>query len=193
VADVFISFIHEEVIVASWVSRFIAEIFEPNVGVFQSSDRSTIYAGEEWMKRIFEELQSAKVLVSLLSPESVGRPWINFEAGAAWMGNVKVIPVLFAGLTITTLPKPYSSLQAVEIGNPDGCHYLAASIAHHLNKDKPQRPDFMDIKLEELPRLNRDDQKVKAAYPYCELARKVGAFGEVQRHFRDLNDTSSRK
>jgi len=141
-AKIFMSFIHEEASVASTVKIFTHRILGHSVDTFMSSDKNAIYAGEDWMARVFEELESAKVLLSLLSPSSVGRPWINFEAGAAWMGRAKVIPVCFGGLTVSALPKPYSSLQAVEIDTPEGAYYLWSSIAHHLSIDPPQRPMF---------------------------------------------------
>src|ERR1017187_3026798 len=106
------------------------------MGVFLSADQAAIYAGDDWMKRIFDELESTEILVSLLSPTSVERPWINFEAGAAWMNRKVVIPVCIRGLTIGTLPKPYSSLQAIELDNFSGAYYLVSSIAHHLKDRK---------------------------------------------------------
>jgi len=54
------------------------------------------------MDRIFEELNETKVLISMLSPVSVSKPWINFEAGAAWMNKKVVIPVCIGGMM--TLP-----------------------------------------------------------------------------------------
>jgi hypothetical protein len=140
VADVFISFIHLESNYADCVSAFLSGIFGDQIKVFQSSDRKAIYAGEEWMKKIFDALQNTKVLISMMSPESVTRPWINFEAGAAWMRGTPVIPICFNGLTIADLPKPYSSLQAVEVEDPEQCYYLADSIAHHLGLPQPAKP-----------------------------------------------------
>jgi len=142
VATIFISFIHEEEAAAKLMSTFLLELFGEDLDTFRSSDQNAIYAGEEWMARIFKELKAAKVLISMLSPTSVSRPWINFEAGAAWMGKTKVIPVCFGGLTIGNLPKPYSSLQAVEINTPAACYYRADSITHHLGKKQPEWPYF---------------------------------------------------
>lgn len=139
---IFISFIHEEQAVAALMSNFLLQVFGYDVDTFRSSDQNAIYAGEEWMARVFEELKTAKVFISMLSPISVGRPWINFEAGAAWMRGAKVIPVLFNGLTVADLPKPYSNLQAVDIGTPEGCYYLAASVARQLGGEQPERPTF---------------------------------------------------
>jgi hypothetical protein len=145
VAAIFMSFIHEEEASARHVNYFINRVLGYGIETFMSSDETAIYAGEDWMSRIFEELKTAKVLVSMLSPVSVDRPWINFEAGAAWMGNAKVIPVCFGGLTIAQLPKPYSSLQALEIETHEGAYYLASSIAHHLNVATPKKPIFRDV------------------------------------------------
>jgi hypothetical protein len=114
------SFIHEEQAVAHHVRKFIHAVMGNSIESFMSSDEEAIYAGEDWMGRILGELKEAKVLISMLSPISVKRPWINFEAGAAWMGAAKVIPVCFGGLKIGELPKPYSSLQAIELGTYQG-------------------------------------------------------------------------
>jgi|ERR1035437_533425 hypothetical protein len=141
-AAIFMSFIHEEEGTVLWVRHFIHEVLQGAVESFMSSDESIIYAGEDWMARIFAELKDAKVLVSMLSPTSVTRPWINFEAGAAWMRDCKVIPVCFAGLTAGQLPKPYSSLQAVDISTHEGAFYLVSSIAHHLGLPAPEKPYF---------------------------------------------------
>lgn len=141
-ASVFMSFIHEEEYDVVQIRLFIQEVLQYRVETFMSSDQSVIYAGEDWMARIFDELKSATVLLSMLSPRSITRPWINFEAGAAWMNEKKVIPVCFRNLTIGQLPKPYSSLQAVDISMYDGAYYLVNSIAHYLELPDPEKPIF---------------------------------------------------
>jgi hypothetical protein len=153
------SFIHEEETAASTLSFFIRHIFGHSIDTFMSSDKNAIYAGEDWMKRIFDELKTTKVLISLLSPASVGRPWINFEAGAAWMGNAVVIPVCMGGLTIGELPKPYSSLQAIEIGTTEGAYYLFSSIAHHLGIEPPRRPIFSDTPMSSWTDAQKDENR----------------------------------
>jgi hypothetical protein len=143
-ATVFMSFIHEEELAAKLVHDFIRHVFGQTIDTFISSDKNAIYAGDDWMNRIFEELKTTKVLVSMLSPDSVKRPWINFEAGAAFALKAYVIPVCTGGLTINQLPKPYSILQAVEIDTHEGAYYLLNSIAHHLGMSFPKKPNFWD-------------------------------------------------
>ena len=136
-AQVFISFIHEEEAVAISVKDFITQVLGETVNPFLSSDTSTVYAGERWMDRTVDELKGAKVVISLLSPESVKRPWVNFEAGAAWIKDAALIPACFWGPTKDTLPKPYSSLQAVNLSDSEDQYYLVKSIAHYLQLPAP--------------------------------------------------------
>jgi hypothetical protein len=138
-AEVFISFIHEEVDYAECVRNFIKWVLTPAVTPFMSSDKLQVYAGEKWLDRIMDELASAKVVILMLSKTSVGRPWVNFEAGAAWTRNIVTIPVCFGGLTKEQLPKPYSSLQAVDLESSDDHEYLATSVAHHLGIPEPMK------------------------------------------------------
>ena len=84
-----------------------------------------------------DELKEAKVVLLMLSENSVKRPWVNFEAGAAWTRDIVTIPICFGGLQKDNLPKPYSSLQAIDLESRDDHEYLARSVAHHLGIPEP--------------------------------------------------------
>jgi hypothetical protein len=101
-----------------------------------------VFAGEKWLDRIMDELKRARVVVLMLSENSVKRPWVNFEAGAAWTRDIITIPVCFGGLAKNDLPKPYSSLQAIDLELPEDHEYLARSVAHHLGIPSPL-PELM--------------------------------------------------
>src|SRR5437016_9540101 len=144
-ADVFISFIHEEEQVAHAVQRLLREQLHRITGleqteVFLSSDEWQVLAGENWLDRIFGELRNARVLVSLVSPRSIVRPWVNFEAGAAWLAGKPVVPACFGGLQHDQLPKPYTVLQAVRL--PDDGYYLFSSVARYLQRRALIPPPF---------------------------------------------------
>src|SRR6202795_3613925 len=64
-------------------------------------------------------------------------PWVNFEAGAAWTRDIVTILVCFKDLRKGELPKPYSSLQAVDLSSYGDDEYLAISVADHLGIEKP--------------------------------------------------------
>ena len=131
-SDIFISHIHEEEVVANALLGFMREALGRTT-VFLSSDSWQVYAGEIWLERIREELASSKVVILMLSPESVKRPWVNFEAGAAWLTGKVIIPVCYGDLDKSSLPKPYSNIQALDLA--DEGYYLVRSIYHHLSPD----------------------------------------------------------
>jgi hypothetical protein len=128
-AQVFISFIHEEKTVAVAVQQLLQSRLATR-DVFLSADHWQVFAGEIWLDRIRAELMSAKVVILLMSAESVKRPWVNFEAGAAWLTDKALLPVCFGGMTRDRLPKPYSGIQALDLRTE--FYYLVASVAHHL-------------------------------------------------------------
>lgn len=136
-ARVFISFIHEESGYAEAIQAFITQMLGPDAEPFLSSDTWQVYAGEKWLDRILEELEGATVVILMLSERSVQRPWVNFEAGVAWTRKIVAIPVCYRGLEKGSLPKPYSSLQAVDLEDDHDHEYLARSVAHHLKVEEP--------------------------------------------------------
>jgi len=123
-AQVFISYIHEEEKYASSLQFLLMQLLGGKGVPFMSSDKFHVYAGERWIERMMTELAQAKVVLLMLSPTSVKRPWVNFEAGAAWTREIITIPVCFRGLKKDDLPKPYSSLQAVDLSAPEDHLYL---------------------------------------------------------------------
>jgi hypothetical protein len=136
-ADVFISFIHEELRVAAAIQKLLEVAFSDRK-IFLSSDEWQVHAGEIWLERIRQELTTAKVVVLMLSPKSVLRPWVNFEAGAAWLRDKAIIPACFGGLSKGSLPKPYSGIQALDL--PADSYYLTTSVAHHVGTIAPPPP-----------------------------------------------------
>jgi hypothetical protein len=141
-ADIFISFIHEDEKAAEGLKRFLQEKLGIHNQVFLASDKWAIYAGEDWLRKIKDALASAKVVILLLSKKSIGRPWVNFEAGAAWLTDKAIIPVCFGDLKKNALPKPYSNIQAVSFEDDDGPYYLVTSIFHHLKPGGLPPPPF---------------------------------------------------
>ncbi|HEX8116173.1 MAG TPA: toll/interleukin-1 receptor domain-containing protein [Pyrinomonadaceae bacterium] len=137
-ADIFISHIREEAGVARALRLCILEEFKNKYPVFISSDKRLLLAGELWLERIREELESAKIVVLLLSTKSLGRPWVNFEAGGAWLTKKALIPACFGELRKKDLPKPYSDIQAIKL--PRDSYPLMCAIAKHLRIACPPEP-----------------------------------------------------
>jgi hypothetical protein len=112
-----------------------------------SSDQTTIRAGSKWLDEVDKALKGADVLIVLASAESVGRPWVNFEAGAVWLRGIPVIPVCHSGMTPERLPVPLSMLQSVDAGDPAGLRKVYDAVAAQLKLSTPPS-DFKALAAE---------------------------------------------
>ncbi len=137
-ARLFVSFVHEDEQLASAAQDLLQTELNLSEEVFLSSDKSQIYAGDLGLQKIKEALSAAEIVILMLSQRSVARPWVNFEAGAAWMADKKVIPVCYGSLSKDALPHPYSAIQALNLQSE--AYYLLESVNHHLNLE-PVSPD----------------------------------------------------
>src|SRR6266849_11039070 len=128
---VFISHIHEEAPIAQVLKASIESCFPSGrCNVFESSDSQDVAAGDKWLDKIKEALNSVDVLLVLCSRSSVHRPWINFEAGCVWWlkDRASVIPICHSGQTKDRLPTPLSEFQALEISDPNFVRNLIIGI-----------------------------------------------------------------
>jgi hypothetical protein len=108
---VFISHITEEKETALCLKEYLRETLGSSLSVFVSSDYESIAGGDIWFTTIVNALKTSLVEIVLLSPTSVGRPWINFEAGVGIGTESLVIPVVVHGLARGDVGHPLSSLQ----------------------------------------------------------------------------------
>lgn len=114
---VFISHITEESGLAKIISEEIKKSYLGMLDTFVSSDGESLPAGGRWLDTIDRALAASAIQISLCSPQSVKRPWINFEAGASWIRRIPVVPLCHSGLKKSGLPVPLSMLQAADATN----------------------------------------------------------------------------
>ena len=129
---IFISHITEDVAVASKLKLKLNEDFLGQVEVFQSSDTVSIGAGDPWFVALEKALRDSSIFIALCSRDSITRPWVNFEVGAAWILKRPLIPVCFAGLRPQELPMPFSAHQALALNDAQGLLRLYRRIAQDL-------------------------------------------------------------
>ena len=109
--------------------------------MFVSSDQESIQAGESWLDALQRNLTTASMAIVLCSPVSISRPWLNFEAGAAWLRKIPVVPLCHSGLELEKLPMPLSALQGGKVSDPDTLIRLYKRIAQLIPSGCPE-PDW---------------------------------------------------
>ena len=145
--SIFISHTSTETKLAQHLKERLESDFLGALQVFVSSDQTSIGAGTKWLDEVEKALKSAALHLVLCSDESVGRPWVNFEAGAAWLRGVPVIPVCHSGMTPTGLPVPLILLEAIEAHQEDDLRKLYAAASSALQMTVP-RIDFAALSAE---------------------------------------------
>lgn len=84
--------------------------------IFMSSDGQSIPFGTNWIHKVEEGLNSAKVMFVFVTENSISSGWIYFEAGFAYAKGIHVIPVGI-GVDISALKAPLNLLQGFNISS----------------------------------------------------------------------------
>ncbi|ALL71684.1 TIR domain (plasmid) [Paraburkholderia caribensis MBA4] len=135
--SIFISHITEEAPVARLLKELIDSKFLGTLDVFASSHEDSIKLGTDWFDTIRQSINKCDAVIVICSPISVGRPWINFEAGAGWVRQIPVIPLCHSGLTPGRLPVPLNTLQGANINRPEDMQKLFDRLAALANMRAP--------------------------------------------------------
>jgi hypothetical protein len=96
------------------IARTLAGALEAaskDVKTFVASRPGDIRADKDWLREIERSLKNAGVYIIILTPESVYRPWVNFESGAAWFFDRQLIFVKIQALPRDEIPLPIMSRQ----------------------------------------------------------------------------------
>ena len=131
----FISYIHEEERLAEYLRDTLTHVFYEYAEFFLSS--GGIMAGEDWLKRLKEEIQTGDSILVLLSPESVRRPWVNIEIGAFWANDRNILPLCHAGLKAGDLERPVSDHQATHLYDVSSVKSLIGVISNRCEMNAP--------------------------------------------------------
>jgi len=136
--SVFLSHITVESTMADALRKHLTRDFIGLVDVFESSDRLSIPAGTKWLSEVTQALQRADLHLILCSKEATLRPWIQFEAGAAHLRGIPIIPLCHGGLTCAQLPVPLSEYEGIQLSEIEGLTALYRTIADALGSSMPE-------------------------------------------------------
>lgn len=130
--NIFISHITEEAPIALLLKEFIEQQFLGLKTVFASSNVHDLTPGNRWLEKIEDALKESEIMLVICSPSSLTRPWINFEAGCAWMKGMEIIPICHSGQRKDLLPHPFSELQALQLEDSNCGKLLLQALCKHF-------------------------------------------------------------
>jgi hypothetical protein len=104
--------------------------------VFVSSDGKSIPDYVKWEAAVTSAHQESSVVIALMTPNSVFRPWVIYEAGGANFQRRKPLFVVRAnGLAADSLPGPLRPWQSIELSSLEDVKTLCQSVAKLLRKN----------------------------------------------------------
>lgn len=84
---------------------------QEGVTTFVASRPGDIRADKDCLPEIERALQQSDAYIIVLTPESILRPWVNFEAGAAWFSQRQLLFVRIRALEPDEIPLPIRARQ----------------------------------------------------------------------------------
>jgi tetratricopeptide (TPR) repeat protein len=141
---VFLSHTHDDAPIAHAIRDLFTEIFQNGVSVHYSTSKETggaPLAGEDWFKWIVEQVTSSDCTLVLLTPSSIHKPWILWEAGAVYgaaaagaKGSInKVVPLVYQ-LSNSQVPSPIQS-QRVQLTSGDNSEQMKRLMRQLLGRE----------------------------------------------------------
>jgi hypothetical protein len=93
-------------------------------------DDRDIDGGDDIPDEIRRQIKKSKELVVILTPESINRPWVTIEVGAAWLSSkLKRIVILLCQISVDPIPPMLKSKKAIHLNDLDS--YLN-ELAHRV-------------------------------------------------------------
>jgi hypothetical protein len=158
---VFVSHVEEDAAIASEIKAWIEDNLLKGADVFVSG--GDIDPGDKWEERVEEKLKNCCIALIVCTQMSIRQPWINFETGGALVKGAKVIPLCYHGQRKGTLPRPLSSLHALDLSEPDDVRKLLETIATEAGLHAPDIDP--NVLIERLPSRNDEGLAVDGELP----------------------------
>jgi tetratricopeptide (TPR) repeat protein len=119
-SGIFISHTHSDKPIADGLASLAGALFGDRLPVNYSSKKELeggIAPGEDWFRWIVDQVRQSDVALILLTPASIQKPWVVWEAGAVAGAafatsteQARVFPITY-GIKSTDVPTPFANTQ----------------------------------------------------------------------------------
>ena len=117
------------------------------IDIFMSSDGQSIPFGTNWIHKIEEGLQAARIMFVFITENSISSGWIYFETGYAYSKGIQVIPVGI-GVDIGGLKAPLNLLQGFNVSSEDSLNNFITIINRAFDYHFPNvfaHDDYLEV------------------------------------------------
>jgi hypothetical protein len=197
---IFISHTGNDTPIAEAVRDSINEAFRGNIELFLAV--SDILSATEWKAELKAQLDKNDAIVSIITPDSINKPWIYVEWSPFWLRDKVAYTLHIGDIALDALIHPMQDRQTTDITNKEKVLGFFESLAKHSNT-KPIPYKFVDefiaaIKQAQEEKLNNtysiyrltlsdlpesDDEKIRIA-KFFYRGNEVGIFVRIAREIR---------
>jgi len=170
---VFISHVTEEAPIALQIRDFINDISLGQIGAFASSHVHDMTPGHPWLETIDSALRNSNLLLTICSPSSLTRPWINFEVGCAWASKIKIIPICHSGQRKDQLPFPFSIFPALQLEDEAFLWALSQGLEECFNAIHTSPIHLPQLGPERLRKSRRDMDRARDSISVTEALPQI--------------------
>lgn len=115
----FLSHTAEDRALAGFLKEWLQTSYS-STNLFVSSSTDSVPAGAVWRDEVNNGLREAAAVLVLVTPRSIGRPWIWFETGASWAASRRIIPLCVDGSSFDDLGVLLGMYEAVSLDTGNG-------------------------------------------------------------------------
>ncbi len=127
--DVFVSYARED---GEFVASLLSRLNDENIRAF--ADRA-IESGDNWLSRLEYAFRESEMILFIVSPHSLKSKWVHVEAGAAWILEKKMFPVLL-GADISDLVEFLRLRQIYDLKNRSNIEGLVEKLRDIFKRPK---------------------------------------------------------
>lgn len=116
----FISHSHDDNKITELLANLLKKITLDQIAPWYSSDKSAsggISMGEMWFAEIIKQIEESNVLIPIVTPNSINRPWLYFESGIAQSIKTCLIIPVCIGIGRDQLYPPLSQYQTFQLSD----------------------------------------------------------------------------
>lgn len=178
---------------AKAIAQAVQRLTLGQISVWHSSDdgpNGGLRPGQVWLDEIRLQIVDSRALVVLLTPQSVNRPWLLFEAGfGAAQTNCAVIPVCVGIDSVTDVPFPLAMYQTFQLADYDSLKRFVEKLLamYQIPFDEAMARPVLEEAVAALTREKSDEEVVPASHPDPLLGQAMDSLREyLDRRFAQL-------
>lgn len=178
---------------AKAIAQAIQRLTLKQISVWHSSDDGPsggLRPGQVWLDEIRRQISESRALVVLLTPQSLNRPWLLFEAGfGASQESCAVIPVCVGIDSVTDVPFPLAMYQAYQLADYDSLRSFVEKLLalHQIHFDEAMARPVLEEAVAALTRKGTDDEVAQTSSADGSLSDAMDSLKEyLDRRFSQL-------